>query len=179
MNCVLLLTHLAAVYKLAYKIKSCNTGTFLKDKFDFCALFFTKIFNNCIIKWDFSFFFQMDFERLNNVAKGPTCVPIAELDLDRRYQICDIRKVRTREYGEKVVVDLEGDIFSYLPNRLSVDLLQNNEAELKKFQQQLETATVFLYRLPGKGRWHPIEFEVQYPDDPGNQGAPEEALKVD
>lgn len=121
----------------------------------------------------------MDFERLNNVAKGPTCVPIAELDLDRKYQICDIRKVRTREYGEKVVVDLEGDIFSYLPNRLSVDLLQNNEAELKKFQQQLETATVFLYRLPGKGRWHPIEFEVQYPDDPGNQGAPEEALKVD
>lgn len=110
----------------------------------------------------------MDFQRLNNLAKGYTCVPISELNLDKQYAIENIRKVKTTEYGEKVVVDLEGDIFSYLPRRISLDLLANDEKGLKQFQEQLEFSNILFRRLPGRGRWNPVEFITVFPDDPTN-----------
>ena len=110
----------------------------------------------------------MDLQRLNDAAKGDTCVLMAELDKDKQYVILAIRKVKTRDYGEKLVVDLEGKIFSYLPGRLSVDLLANNEEGLKRFQEQLTFSQVLMKRLQGRGRWQPVEFIIVSPDDHSN-----------
>lgn len=114
----------------------------------------------------------MNLAKLNSVAKGPTCVPIAELVQDQQYAIENIRKVQTLQYGEKLVVDLEGYIYSYLPLRICLDLLANDGEGLKQFQDQLEISNVFLRRLKGRGRWHPVEFIIALPDDPANAANP-------
>lgn len=88
----------------------------------------------------------MNLEKLNTIAKGEACIPITDLVQDQLYVIQNIRKVKTTNWGEKIVVDLEGDKYSYLPVRISKDLLANNEEGLKEFQDQLEVSTVSIRR---------------------------------
>ena len=74
------------------------------------------------------------FARLNSVANNlRTLKKISELQIDHLYIIEGIRKTTTK-YGDKVVVELEGHIYCYLPARVSKELLTNDDAAFKDFQ---------------------------------------------
>ena len=109
----------------------------------------------------------MDFERLNAIAKGVrrTMKRVSELELNRPYLIEGLVRATTK-YGTKVTADLEGNIYCYLPCRVSRDLLANEEQQLRIFQQQLQDTTVTLKRIDG--RWNPIEFGFPVPDEAQN-----------
>ena len=87
---------------------------------------------------------------------------ISELDLDRLYSIEGIRKSTTK-YGDKVVVNLEGNIMCYLPARVSKELLSDEEAGLVDFEALLQSTSVSLRRLDGP--YNSIEFVVNLPED--------------
>ena len=108
----------------------------------------------------------MNFDRLN-VARGGqrTLKRVSELEVDRPHLIAGLVKATTK-YGTKVTADLEGNIYCYLPCRISRDLLANDEEQLKIFQQQLLETAVTLKRM--EGRWNPIEFGFPAPDQAAN-----------
>ena len=80
---------------------------------------------------------------------------VCELELNRPYLIEGLM-TSTTKYGTKVTADLEGNLYCYLPCRVSRDLLANDEQQLKTFQQQLLESAVTLKCI--EGRWNPIEF---------------------
>lgn len=107
----------------------------------------------------------MNFDRLNAVAKGEhrTVKKISELVLNQLYSIQNIRKATTR-YGEKVIVDIEDDVYCYLPARVGKELLADGEEGLREFLSQLEVSEVCIRRI--EGRFNPIEFLIKLPEDP-------------
>lgn len=110
----------------------------------------------------------MNFEKLNMVAKGDqrTVKKIVDLELDRLYEIERIRKSHT-SYGEKVVIDIKDEkgqnVFCYLPKRVGELLLADEEGGLKEIQSQMEVCSVSIRRI--KGRYNPVEFVIQLPDE--------------
>ena len=105
----------------------------------------------------------MNFDRLNAIARGGqrTMKRVSELELNQPYSIEGLVKATTK-YGTKVTVDLEGNIYCYLPCRIFRDLLANDEEQLKIFQQQLLESSVRLKRL--EGRLTPIKFGFPVPN---------------
>lgn len=79
----------------------------------------------------------MNFDRLNSVARGSKKMlkRIAELEVNVLYSIEAIRKVETK-YDDKVVVNLNNDIFCYLPCRVSEDLLDNDVLDSLSFKMR-------------------------------------------
>lgn len=107
-------------------------------------------------------------EKINEIAMGEQrkVRKIADMVVNHLYAIEGIKSVTTT-YGQKVVLDLENEEFCYLPVRVSKMMLEDDEAELKEFQERLEVANISIRRLPGKlGRSWPIEFVIILPDDP-------------
>lgn len=107
----------------------------------------------------------MDLQKLNSIAQIKQLCKISELDPEVRYTIEHIKKVTTR-FGDRVVVELEGSIYSYLPTRVSTELLSNGERGLTEFQEQLAVSTIKIRRLVGP--WNPVEFLIDNVPD----GAP-------
>ena len=105
----------------------------------------------------------MNFQKLNAVAKPEQrdVTKIADLDPEKPYTIEKILKVTTKKYGEKVIVELEGNLVCYLPARVSKDLLADEEHGLNKFVEQLEVLVVKIKLL--EVLWHPLEFIVEPP----------------
>ena len=105
----------------------------------------------------------MNFDRLNAIARGGqrTLKRVSELELNQPYLIEGLVKATTK-YGTKVTVDLEGNIYCYLPCRISRDLLANDEEQLKIFQQQLLETAVTFERM--EGHWNTIEFRFPVPN---------------
>lgn len=68
-------------------------------------------------------------------------------------------------------MDFEGGAYSYLPLRISKDLLAGNEEGLKEFQEQLEISIVSMHRLKPRGTFHPMEFLITLPDDPEQENS--------
>lgn len=99
----------------------------------------------------------MDFDSLNTIARGSqrNLKKISELELNHPYLIERVLKVTTK-YGPKVTADLEGNVFCYLPCRVSKELLDNDEKQLKAFQEGLISHIVTVQRI--EGRWNPIRF---------------------
>lgn len=99
----------------------------------------------------------MNFEHSNSVARGSKKMlkRIFEFEVGTLYPIEAIRKVDTK-YGDKVVVDLKGDILCYLPCRVLKELLTNEAAEFIEFQISLKHNGVSLGPL--EDRHTPIEF---------------------
>lgn len=115
----------------------------------------------------------MDLEKLNIISRANhqrTCKTISDLQVDQLYMIENIRKCNTK-FGEKVVVDLENQIYCYLSSRVSKELLSNDEEGFTEFKKQLEVSNISMRRL--QGRWNPVEFVMILPDDPapGNDAA--------
>lgn len=110
----------------------------------------------------------MNFEKLNTIAKGDqrTVKKIADLQLNRLYEIEHIRKSHTTNYGDKVVIDITDEknekVYCYLPKRVGESLLANGGEELKEFQSQMEVGTIRIRRL--EGRWNPVQFVSEFPD---------------
>lgn len=70
-------------------------------------------------------FMQM-FAKLNAVAMNlKTLKKISDLEINRCYIVEAVKKVVTK-YGEKIIVELENNIYCYLPARVSKELLANN-----------------------------------------------------
>lgn len=101
----------------------------------------------------------MNFNKWNTIAKGEqrNMKRISELELHRQYAIEGIQKTTTK-YGDKVTVCLEGNIYSYLPAKLSDAMLKDDEAGLKEFREELAVSTIKLRRLEPRGRYNPVEF---------------------
>lgn len=100
----------------------------------------------------------MDLQKLNLVAnnlKQRTLKRIPELSLQSDYSIENIKKVKTK-FGDKVIVELEQDVYCYLPSRVSTQLLSNGEQGLNEFKEQLTVSTIKMRRLDGS--WNPVEF---------------------
>lgn len=101
----------------------------------------------------------MDLSKINSLAK---CVPrnitkISDLVIGKIYVVEDMRKIKT-QYGEKIIVDLENNLYCYLPARVSRALLLNDEEGLKNFQLQMKKITYGLKKL--EGEYNPIEFII-------------------
>lgn len=110
-------------------------------------------------------FSEMNLEKLNAVGRGQnqrTCKALKELVPDQLYEIENIRKANTK-FGEKVIVDLKDDIYCYLPERVSKQLLFEDEAGFVEFKEQLKRSEISIRRL--KGRWNPVEFVISLPDE--------------
>lgn len=122
------------------------------------------LFQNC---YDhiFQSIFQMNYNKWNKIGKSEprTLKKISELELNRLYIIEEIRQITTK-YGEKVTVSLEGDIYCYLPAKLSTALLEKEEEGMKEIQQELTQSVVYLRRLEGRGRANAVEFVGSQPD---------------
>lgn len=108
----------------------------------------------------------MDFSKWNLIAK---CEPrnlkkISELEIGQLYIIEDIKKYITK-YGDKVAVNLEGNIYAYLPAKLSDALLKNEEAGVKEVQEELTKTGMYLRRLESHGRSNAVEF-VSFSPEP-------------
>ena len=75
----------------------------------------------------------MDFNKWNTIGKGEqrTLKKISELEIDRTYVLQSIQRTVTK-YGDKITVGLQGNIYCYLPAKLSEALLANDEAGLKE-----------------------------------------------
>ena len=101
----------------------------------------------------------MDFTEWNTIAKGEhrNMKRISELEINKAYVIENIHQVTTK-YCSKVTVALEGNIYRYLPARLSDALLKDNEAGLTEIREELAVSTVKLRRLEPRGRYNPVEF---------------------
>lgn len=101
----------------------------------------------------------MNFTKWNLIARGEqrNMKRISELELGRAYAIESIQKTTTK-FGEKVIVCLEGNFYSYLPAKLSEALLNDDEAGLKEIREELSLSTVKLRRLESRGRYNPVEF---------------------
>lgn len=108
----------------------------------------------------------MALERLNLLAKGGAkraLKKISELEFDRVYVIESVHKTVSK-FGPQVTVNLEGDIFCYLPRKVSDSMLENGEINFIEFKEQLNSVTVGLKRLPNLGRYHPVEFLIIEPE---------------
>lgn len=103
-------------------------------------------------------------KKINSVAMGNQreLRKISDLEIDQVYVIEDIRKIKT-QYGEKVIVELESNIYCYLPSRISKALLENGEECLIEIQERLTVTPVSLRRL--KGEYNPIEFLLTLPEE--------------
>ena len=102
----------------------------------------------------------MDLRKLNMVAKNTnqsTLNKISELSLLHDYVIENIRKVNTK-FGRNVIVELEGDIYCYLPSRVSTQLLSNGEQGLIEFKEHFMTSTIKMRRLDGP--WNIVKFNI-------------------
>lgn len=108
---------------------------------------------------------RMDFSKWNKIAKGEqrNLKKCSELEVGKLYLIEDIRKTTTK-YGDKVTVNLEGDIYCYLPVKLSEALLDNDQAGLLGMQAELQTGPINLRRFEARGRLIPVEFVPDVPD---------------
>lgn len=105
----------------------------------------------------------MDFARLNKVAGNQRTIKrIKDFEVNKCYVIESMKQVETK-YGNKVVVDLEDDVFAYLPARVCKELLANGGAGLKNFQAQLEETSYSIRRL--EGSYNPIEFLLSPTDN--------------
>lgn len=104
-------------------------------------------------------FSRMDFNKWNSFGKGEqrTLKKVSDLEINRTYLLQCIHKTITK-YGNKITVGLEGDIYCYLPAKLSEALLANDEAGLQEVKEEQEKGTVGLRRLPQRGRFNPVEF---------------------
>lgn len=99
-------------------------------------------------------------DRVNTIARGSqrNVRKISEMAVNHPYAIEGVRKTTT-QYGEKIIVDLQNNEYSFLPVRLQKEFLANGEAGLIEFQQQLQVTPTSIRRLPGRlGRSWPIEF---------------------
>lgn len=101
----------------------------------------------------------MDFSKLNVVARSGLrdLKRIFELELNRLYEIEEVKKVMTK-YGEKFVVYVKDNMICFLLTRVSNELLSDKEAGLIEFQERLTTTLVSLRRLDGP--YNSIEFVV-------------------
>ena len=108
---------------------------------------------------------RMDLQKLNSIAQIKQLYKISELDPEVRYRIEHIKKVTTR-FGDRVIVELEGNIYCYLPTRISAELLSNGERGLTEFREQLAVSTIKMHRLVGL--WNPVQFIIDNVPD----GAP-------
>lgn len=108
----------------------------------------------------------MDYNKWNKIGKSEprTIKKISELELHQPYVIEEIREIMTK-YGQKVTVSLEGDIYCYLPAKLSHALLQNEAGGLKEIQQEMAKNIIHLRRLEGRGRANAVEFVGSHPDE--------------
>lgn len=108
----------------------------------------------------------MNYNKWNKIGKSEpnTLKKISDLELGQLYVIREIRKTMTK-YGEKVTVSLDGDVYCYLPAKLSHALLQNQEEGMKEIQQELAQGVLHLRRLEGRGRANAVEFVGSNPDD--------------
>lgn len=106
----------------------------------------------------------MDLNRFNSIAgiMERKSTSISELVVNQAYAIEDIRKAVTK-FGDKVIVDLQDNIYCNLPARVSKDLLKNDEQGLKEFKEKVEVSNMSIRRL--QGRWNPVEFIITLPDD--------------
>ena len=112
----------------------------------------------------------MDFSKWNKIAKGEdrTMKRVSELEMDRVYRIEDVRKSTTK-YGDKVIACLEGNIYSYLPAKLSEALLAEDEIGLIELGDEVRNTLVGLRCLPPRGRMNPVEFlKKNLPEDAGS-----------
>lgn len=101
----------------------------------------------------------MDFNRWNTIAKGEqrNLKKISDLELGRTYLVEGIQKTTTK-YGLRITVGLEGNIYCYLPAKLSEALLAQEDAGLLEVKAESERGGVGLQRLPQRGRFNPVEF---------------------
>ena len=101
----------------------------------------------------------MDFNKWNTIGKGEqrTLKKISELEIDRTYVLQSIQRTATK-YGDKITVGLQGNIYCYLPAKLSDSLLANDEAGLQEIRKEQEKLSVGSRRLPQRGRFNPVEF---------------------
>lgn len=108
----------------------------------------------------------MNFARWNRIGRGEerTLKKISELEVHQRYRVEDIRKTPTK-YGDKVTVCLVGKIYCYLPAKLSELLLAEEEVGLIEIQTQLTKEPIYLRRLEPRGRFNPVEFLPEVPED--------------
>lgn len=110
----------------------------------------------------------MDFNKWNKIGKGEqrNLKSCSELEVGRLYRIENIRKTTTK-YGDRVTVNLEGNIFCYLPAKLSEALLENDQAGVIGMQAELQNGPINLRRFEARGRLIPVEFVPDLPDMAG------------
>lgn len=87
--------------------------------------------------------FQMNFEQINRGSEERDLMKIANLDKKKFYKIEDVRKVKT-VYGLKVIVDMEGCIYSFLPNKTIEKLFENNDKEYEGMRKQIQNAELYM-----------------------------------
>lgn len=106
----------------------------------------------------------MDLKKLNSISKfiWRKCKLISELVVNQAYMVEDIRKVTTK-YGDRVIIDLQDEVYCYLPTRISKELLGNDQQGLTEFSAQLEVSKMSMKSLPGRSSH--VEFIIILPDD--------------
>lgn len=107
-------------------------------------------------KFFFYNYFQMNLSKINFIARGNqmSYVKLSDLIVGEMYKIVKIRKVTTK-YGVKVAVEYNTKSYSYLPNRLSKSLV-DDETAYQYLDNQIKTEDIHLRYLGG--RFNPVEF---------------------
>lgn len=97
----------------------------------------------------------MNLEEINKLAKGDLREQkrVPDLEENRLYTVEDLRIHNTR-YGKKCVIDLDGDIFVYLPAKLSKRLVEDYDKEFVGFLNRVKKG-LNVMRIPGEAN---IEF---------------------
>lgn len=104
-------------------------------------------------------------KKINAIARGNqrSLIKISDLEINHPYVIENMRKIKT-QFGVKVIVELESDIYCYLPSRVSKALLENEEEGLTEFKERLTLAPTYLRRTK-EADYNPIEFLIALPND--------------
>lgn len=85
----------------------------------------------------------MNFEVINRQSEEKNLIKIANLDREKYYKIEEARKVKTI-YGLKIIVVMEGSIYSYLPNKTIEKLFDNNDKEYEGMKKQIQNAELYM-----------------------------------
>lgn len=94
---------------------------------------------------------KMNFTKLNEVARGIAYLPtikISELDNAKSFKVTDLRQVKTKSFGNKFVLDLDGINSVFLPDRVT-NVLRQNPEELRNLQSAVGSDKLFFYHTEG------------------------------
>lgn len=109
----------------------------------------------------------MDLRKLNAIAKGGSSrilKRVSDLQFNQIYLIEGVNKTNTK-YGEKVTINLEGNIYCYLPVKVSEELLADEGSSLNELQENIQRFSIGIRRLEPRGRYNPIEFIMPQPEN--------------